>query len=698
MGLFSPTSSLPARSLFRSHANSSSTHGFLLALASLLIALAAGKALQGFGAAGIYFPLVVAAVACAWFGGVGPALICQICGAVVAFSFLIRPAPVSPVTVSQLYGLLGFLVVGKLSLFLTAYMRWTRELQAANGNLKLLASSTNDAVWDWDLASGRVSLTGGLEDLLGYPGPLLETTAQWWRDLAHPEEARSAFDDLQAMLHGAAEEWPREYRLRRSDGVQMLVALRGALQRDRSGKPVRMIGGLSNITALHEMQDRLAFDEVHDRITGLPNRQSFRDALQNAIAGLSGPGSAVAVLFLDLDRFKTVNDSFGHTIGDKLLRAVSKRVELSLVAGETVARFGGDEFTVLVPLVHAPSEAALRAERVQHALATPFELEGHTVVITASIGIALGRPGSYPEDVLRHADVAMYRAKARGRARSEIFESDIDGPRMNLVQLESEIRKGIEEREFALYYQPIVDLGTGTLCGVEALVRWQHPRRGLLLPMDFVPVAEESGLILKLGAWVLRTACADMRSWEIADPSACDFYVDVNVAERQFRESRFSSLVQSCLQESKVKGSRLVLELTENIILGDSADAAKRMDLLRETGVRFALDDFGKGHSSLARLHELPISILKVDCAFIRAIEEGRPILADAIVALGQKLDLEVTAECVETRTAVEHLCRLGCTAAQGNFFASPMTGDALLKLLQSRKNWQLRVSGRSGQ
>lgn len=696
MGFSSSISSLHPPSPFGNRAVPRLGNSYSLVLISLPIALACSKALHSFGATGMYFPVAIGAVLCAWYGGVGPALACQFCGGLIVFSFFIRPRLGSPITAAQLYALLGFFVVGKLGLFLALYVRWTRDLGTAVRNFKLLAKSTNDAVWDLDIASGRMCLTGNLNNLFGYSAPLLETTRDWWRGLIHAEDGRTALDDLEQMLNGATEIWACEYQSRKADGKQVLVAARGTLMRDKNGKPVRLIGGLSDITAVREAQDRLAFEALHDPVTGLPNRQCFRDRVQQTIAALPETGSA-AVLFLDLDRFKTINDSFGHAIGDKLLRAVSKRVELSLGSGETAARFGGDEFTILIPTVKAYSEATRIAEHIQSALATPFELEGHTVVITASIGIALGRKGSHPEDVLRHADVAMYRAKARGRARSEVFESDLDAPRMNLVQLESEIRKGIAEHEFVLYYQPIIHLRTGELSGAEALVRWQHPRRGLLPPGEFVPVAEESGLIRQLGAWVLATACADMRHWDAVFPPARGIYLNINVAEKQFLDAELPSLITSCLLRNGVAGSRLVLELTENMMLGDSADAANRMEMLRESGVRFALDDFGRGHSSLARLHELPISILKIDCTFIHAIDEGRPVLADAIIALAHELGLDVTAECVETQAVVEYLSRIDCTAAQGNFFGPPMSSDSLLELLRSRKHWRLAFGQWSG-
>lgn len=670
---------------------------YSLSLASLLLALPISKLLDNFGPLGIYMPLLFVVVLCAWYGGVGPALLCQLCGALIAFGFLARPVATGPATRTQLYDLLGFVVVGELGLFFAAYIRGTGDLRTNANNLQLIATASNDVLWRWDISSDRISLTGNLNAIFGHSGRAIEKRSAWWRELIHREDSEAAWDDLNGLLNSATNTWAREYRIRKSDGSHLLVATRGTVVRNRAGKALQMIGGLSDITAIHEAQDRLAFEALYDAVTGLPSRQYFRDRLQQTISTLPEDWSRSAVLFLDLDRFKTVNDSLGHAIGDKLLRAVSKRIELCLRTGEMAARFGGDEFTVLVGRVANAGDAIQVAERLQRCLAAPFELEGHTVVITASIGIALGKKGTQAEDILRHADVAMYRAKAQGRARCEVFASDLDAARMNLVQLESEIRKGIAEGEFLLYYQPIVDLRTGRLSGVEALVRWRHPRRGLLPPVEFVPIAEESGLIRQLGNWVIWTACAQLNAWRIAFPPADRLYVNVNIAEKQFMDPELPALLQSCLRRNNLDGTNLVLELTENAILGDTADAARRMYALGETGVRFALDDFGKGHSSLARLHALPIAILKVDCAFIQAIAEGRPALTDAIVALGHELNLTVTAECVETREQVRHLCALNCNTAQGNFFAPPTDPASFLDLMRSRTHWLLDSGHASG-
>lgn len=698
MGQFSLTHpENPPSALFRATKGTVAS-AYLLTALSLLLAILVSKLLEGLGPFGLYSPLLIAAVLCAWYGGIGPALACQLGGAIAAFCLIGCPKTLDPVSLMQLYGLAGFVVFGTLCLSLTACLRWTRDLKTAAEYLQLLATTTNDAVWQWDISADRLSLTGNLGALFDHPGPVMETTSMWWRELLHPESSEAAWDDLNRLLETPTNIWSREYRLRRHDGVELLVAARGTVIRDRSRKAIRLIGGLSDVTAVRQAQERLAFEALHDPVTGLPNRQCFRDYLQLVLANMLEGEPPCAVLFLDLDRFKNVNDSFGHAVGDKLLRAVSKRLQLCLGNDGLAARFGGDEFTILVPTLRNPSEVRQIAAQILETLAAPYELEGHTFVMTASIGIALGRKDAAPEDILRHADVAMYRAKAHGRARSEIFESDLDAPRMNLIQLESEIRKGIAENEFELHYQPIVDLRSGELRGVEALVRWRHPRRGLLLPVEFVPVAEESGLIRQLGKWVLETACSDLRTWFDEIPPARNLYVNVNVAEKQFLNPEFADFVQSCLLRHGLDGTALVLELTENIMLGDVIEAATRMEILRDSGIRFALDDFGKGHSSLARLHELPISILKVDCAFIQAISEGRPFLADAIVALGHELHLDITAECVETRSQVEHLCRIDCTNAQGNFFARPMEGKELMGLIRSEKRWSLdyaHVSGR---
>ena len=656
-----------------------------------LVASAAGillaKACVGFGAAGIYLPIILAVIFCAWYGGVGPALLCQLCGFLFAFSFLARPAPFAPVNSSDLYGLILFLVVGKLTLFLTANVRWNMTLRRSEEGLKLVAAATNDCIWEWDLRSGQVKRSGNLGGVFGKAAGQMRPDIEWWREQVHPDDRAETWAGLERAIGNNEERWEAEYRLRHEDGSYVLVADRGQLVRDPAGRVQRIIGGMSDVTAHRKAEERLAYDALHDGLTGLPNRQYFRQRLEQALTATSGE-NVTAVLFLDLDRFKVINDSLGHPAGDRVLRALARRIEMSLHPGEFAARFGGDEFTVLLEGVGGAAGAVAVADRLLKSLAFAFDFEAHSFVVNASIGIAVSEKSIFSEEILRYADMAMYRAKARGRARYEVFESKLEAGAMNALQLESELRKGLADNDFRLYYQPIVALSNGRLVGFEALLRWQHPKRGVLLPGEFLNSAEESGLIDDLGAWVMATACRHLCAWRATIPAAQSISVSVNLASRQFSNPGLVERVREILDETQLPGNSLILELTENMILENNAFAAARLEALRQMGIRIAIDDFGKGHSSFGRLQDLPIGILKIDGSFVDRIGEGKPEIVDAMIALANQLKLEVTAERVENRDEFEHLRNAHCTTAQGLYFSDALSAPKAEELLRSNRDW----------
>jgi diguanylate cyclase (GGDEF)-like protein/PAS domain S-box-containing protein len=625
----------------------------------------------------------------AWFGGVGPALFCQITGGIIAFSFIARPAPASPVTSVQWHELLLFLVIGSLTLFLTANLHTIADLKRSERSLKMIAAATNDCIWDWDIESGYVRRSGNLTGVFGRSASGIEPTITWWKNLLHPDDRDLTWASLENALSSSSDQWEAEYRILREDGTYSLIADRGKIVHNRTGGVSRVIGGMSDVTAHRRAEEQLAHDALHDNLTGLPNRQLFRHRLERALATAT-EHNQTAVLFLDLDRFKVINDSLGHPAGDRVLRALAKRIEVCLRPTELAARFGGDEFTVLVENLPGISDAIEAAERILNSLSFAFELDSHSFVINASIGIALATQQMFPEEILRHADIAMYRAKARGRARYEVFESALDERTMKVLQLESELRKSLANGSFRLYYQPIVALATGWISGFEALLRWQHPERGILLPSEFLSVAEDSGLIRELGQWALQTACQQLRIWRQQFSSARALTISVNLATKQFTNPKLLHQVRHILQQNELDGSSLILELTENMILENDAFAAARLEGFREFGVRLALDDFGKGHSSFGRLQDLPISILKIDGSFVKRIQDGKPEIVDAVIALARQLKLEVTAERVENWSECEHLRREKCTNAQGLYFSDALTSEGATELLQVDGHWIL--------
>ncbi len=431
--------------------------------------------------------------------------------------------------------------------------------------------------------------------------------------------------------------------------------------------------------------DKLAYAAYHDSLTGLPNRTVLADRLTETISRtLARHECMAAVLFVDIDRFKLINDSLGHVIGDRLLAAIARRLETCVRANDTVARVSGDEFAVLMPDIEHERDAIHIAERILGEFAHPFDLDGVEVFATASIGVVMNA-GSYvsSEEMMRDADIAMYRAKILGKQRFTVFEPLMRDDSHKRLQLETELRHAVTRGEIEVHYQPIVSLDTGKVCAVEALARWRHPRLGLVPPDEFIPIAEETGMIVDIGAEVLLAACTQMRIWRGAAPYAC-VAVNVNVSAKQMRESNFAQLVERVMHDTATPAGCLHLEITESMLMEEQTTVASMLRELRTLGVRINVDDFGTGYSSLAYLHTFPLDTLKIDRTFVSSDGEGVgcPEIVRTILALAKNLDLDVVAEGVETATQERELRELGCSKAQGFHYARPMDASSLTRHL----------------
>jgi len=459
-----------------------------------------------------------------------------------------------------------------------------------------------------------------------------------------------------------------------------------------NGNVVGVVGVLHDITERKRTEQQLVHNAFHDGLTDLPNRDLFSDRLDRLIAASKrNPNHRFGVLFLDLDRFKVINDSLGHLRGDQLLVAIARRLEACVRQGDTVARLGGDEFAILLGEIADLQEATRIADRVQEELAFPFQLDVHEVFTSCSIGIALSNAAyTRPEEILRDADTAMYRAKTGGRARYEVFDREMHSDALAQLELETDLRRAIERNELRLHYQPIIDLEDGSLTGFEALVRWQHPRHGMMLPAEFISLAEETGLIVPLGWWVLREACAQMRAWEKEHPQVSRLEISINLSARQFLQSELVDHIVEIIGQTGLAANRLKLEITESVVMQNAASVSQMLTELRARGIKLCIDDFGTGYSSLSYLQTFPIDSLKIDRSFISTLDhEGSSLeLIETIVALGRILGMDAVAEGVECAQQLEAVRRLGSRFAQGYHFSHPLPAAEALALIREPRRW----------
>ncbi|HEY7411586.1 MAG TPA: EAL domain-containing protein [Vicinamibacteria bacterium] len=522
-------------------------------------------------------------------------------------------------------------------------------------------------------------------ELMGYTEE--ELVGQDWFELAlapeRREVARRAFRaETAAGVVAPHQETPIVTR----DGDQRLVSWNNTVLRAVNGDVLGVAALGVDVTERRRVEERLVYDAFHDALTGLPNRALFVDRLGSALArSLRRPNYLIAVLFLDVDRFKTVNDSLGHRAGDQLLIQMSRVLSAVVRPGDTVARMGGDEFTVLLDDIAGTEDATTVAQRIQDALAQPFDLGSHEVFATASIGISLSGTIQQPEELLRNADAAMYQAKAEARGSFQVFDTSMHARAVSLLQTENELRRAVENQAFLLHFQPIVELATGRVSGLEALVRWEHSRRGLVSPLEFIHLAEDTGLIFDIGQFALEDACRAQRGWR--EELGVDLPVSVNLSAKQFAQKDLLERISGALRVTGVPPHRLKLEITESVLMNNAEAAIITLRRLKELGLHVCIDDFGTGYSSLSYLLRLPADTLKIDRSFVVGLEDEtrNAQLVGTIVSLGASLGMEVVAEGVETEGQRGRLAELACPYGQGYHFSRPMDLERTTAYLRAR-------------
>ena len=493
-------------------------------------------------------------------------------------------------------------------------------------------------------------------------------------DLTHPDDLPDLRASMRCLLSGESPSTQLEQRYLHHDGHPVWIAVSVSLVRDLQSTPLYFVCQMEDITERRASGAALAHQAIHDPLTGLPNRTLFVERLERELARAAVNHERVAVLFLDLDRFKVVNDSLGHSAGDRLLVAVADRLSGAMRPSDIVARFGGDEFTVLCPNVPTEETAEMIAERLIQATSRPVALVEGEVFVTASVGITLsGADSDTPETLLRNADAAMYRAKELGRDRSEVFDARAHHHAVDSLRTGNALHRAIERGELRLHYQPVFSLDAGELSGFEALIRWDHPERGLVSPMEFIPLAEETGLIVPLGSWALTEACRQLKAWHAANADGHRLTMSVNLSPRQLAEPSLPNEVARILHESDVPPECVWLEITESTLMRDVESAMSALGALRALGLHLAVDDFGSGYSSLAYLERLPVEVLKVDRSFVQGVGQraDSTAIATAIVSLSRALGLHSVAEGIETTLQLDELRAVGCEMGQGFLFGA---------------------------
>ncbi|HUD54176.1 MAG TPA: EAL domain-containing protein [Terracidiphilus sp.] len=549
-----------------------------------------------------------------------------------------------------------------------------KSLRVSEERYALAARGANDGLWDWDLISDEIYFSPRWNNMLGYSVSEVWSSPEEWFRQVHAHDRDRVRGEIRAHCNGETPEFVSEYRMRHGSGDYVWMLSRGIAFRDSDGKAIRMAGSQTDITE----------GKISDPLTQIPNRLYFIDRLQSAIETTLEQGTLFAVLFLDLDQFKLVNDSLGHTAGDELLVDVAGRLRACIrtsIRGSgqgksIVARVGGDEFAILLTHIQSEADPATVSKRILERLGEPFFLEGRRMFVSASIGIALSSTGNTPEDLLRNADTAMYQAKANGKGRAEYFNEAMRDRVISRIETESGLRKAIDNDRLVLHYQPIVSLSNNRICGFEALVRWNHPERGLSYPGEFIPVAEESDLIILLDRWVLREACRQMAEWHRSFPSVSPLTINVNVSARHLCDLRLVEEVELALAESGLNPEALSLEVTESSLIGNAEQTLATLNRLKAIKVRLEIDDFGTGYSSLSYLQRLPFDTLKIDRSFVceMSAENDSADIVKAIVEMAHSLRLKVIAEGVETEEQLSQLRELGCNSVQGFLFSRPVS------------------------
>lgn len=564
-------------------------------------------------------------------------------------------------------------------------------LRSSEQRYALAVAGANDGIWDWDLQTNEVYYSPRWKAILGYADDQLANRIDEWFDRIDSRDKEIFDESLNQHLLGRSPYFECESRLQAQGDEHRWVLCRGLAVRDEGGQAIRIAGSMTDITRRKQTEARLLHDAMHDGLTELPNRNLFMDRLDLALRRFQrDPSRLFAVLFFDLDRFKLVNDSLGHQVGDELLSQIAGRLNSCLRPGDTLARLGGDEFAIVLNDIDGPTDAIYVVERLQEALAKVVEIQTHSVYTSASIGIAISSEDYKTSDeVVRDADIAMYRAKNSGHATYAVFDTSMHDQAMFQHRTETDLRRALERGEFEVYYQPIIDISTARILGFEALLRWNHPTRGLLSPDEFITIIEETTLVVPIGWWVIERAAKQLANWQQIFPVEPPIAMSVNVSGKLFFTDDMAKRLAALLEDLEIPANSFRLEITERVVMDHGDVVLSTLADLQDIGIELHIDDFGTGYSSLSYLQRFSYDSLKIDRSFVSTMTEkvDSSAIVEAIIKLGSTLGMKVVAEGVETTAQMKRLQAMNCPEAQGYLFSRPLHHDAVNAFLRDENH-----------